>query len=131
MLTDNLLNFTADVQRAIKVSDCLLVNKLSVAPNFTAATTALDILDMNVKELTYCQSEEKFLNQIEKIIESSKKQNITILYYFTLEEVLSNSEIIKYIRNYIKSKQEDSEKERGIYNPHPCKFLIEYSTDHI
>lgn len=64
MLTDNLIHFTADVERALRVSDCLLVNKVTVAPNLTAAATAIDILDMNIKELAYCQSEEKFLNQI-------------------------------------------------------------------
>lgn len=58
--------FIANVDVALKESSCVLINKVNIDFGVSVARIVCEVLKYEVKVLKYCQSQEKFIDQIEK-----------------------------------------------------------------
>lgn len=69
---------------ALALSDCILVNKYNIPFNRSICSVVLQMVNKNVKEILFCESEAKFISQIDKVSESNSKKNEKTYFYLSI-----------------------------------------------
>ena len=64
ILTDSIRIFVPKLAIALRSANCILINKANLPFNRSAASVAIEMLRLPVRELFFCENESKFLSQI-------------------------------------------------------------------